>query len=54
MNIMDIDNNNNRINLLDNGTIIVFDELVCYNGFEKHELLAFYEFLQNNPKISYV
>ncbi len=49
---MDIDNNN-RINLLRNGTIIVFDELLCYNGFEKHELLAFYEFLQNNPKISY-
>ena len=40
-------------NLIVNGTIIVFDELVCYNGFEKHELLAFYEFLQQHPALSY-
>ena len=33
--------------------MIVFDELVCYNGFEKHELLAFYEFLQQYPTLTY-
>ena len=43
----------NNSKLIANGTIIVFDELVCYNGFEKHELLAFYEFLQQHPALSY-
>jgi hypothetical protein len=28
--------------------IIVFDELINYPGYEKHELLAFFEFLQAN------
>lgn len=32
------------------GTIIVFDELLNYPGFEKHELKAFYEFLQENKQ----
>lgn len=28
------------------GTVIVFDELVEYRGFEKHEMKAFYELIQ--------
>lgn len=32
------------------GTVIVFDELFNYPTFENHELLAFFEFLQNNPQ----
>jgi hypothetical protein len=28
------------------GTVIVFDELVEYQGFEEHEMKAFYEFIQ--------
>ena len=39
--------------LLAKETVIVFDELVCYNGFEKHEMLAFFEFLQQNPTLEY-
>ena len=30
------------------GTIIQFDELVRYGGFEKHEMKAFYEFVKEN------
>ena len=40
-------------NLLSTKTVIVFDELLCYNGFEKHEMLAFFEFLQKNPTFEY-
>lgn len=28
------------------GTVLAFDELLCYPGFEKHEIKAFYEFIQ--------
>ena len=39
--------------LLSKETVLVFDELLCYNGFEKHEMLAFFEFLQKNPTLEY-
>lgn len=32
------------------GTIIVFDELLNYPTYEKHEILAFYEAMQQNPE----
>ncbi len=33
-------------NLIQPGCIIVFDELLHYQGFENNEMLAFYEFIQ--------
>jgi len=33
-------------------TILIFDELLDYSGFEDHEIKAFWEFLQENPDIS--
>jgi len=40
---------------IDNGCIIVFDELLNYDGFEEGELLAFYEFVQkNNVKFEWI
>ena len=34
---------------LANGTVILFDELINYPDFEKHEMLALWEFLMDNP-----
>lgn len=37
------------------GTVIVFDELLHYVGFENHELKAFYEFVtENNIKFEWI
>jgi hypothetical protein len=33
-------------NRLVSGTILVFDELLNYNGFERHEMLALFEMLK--------
>tara|TARA_B100000683_G_scaffold208070_1_gene202142 strand:+ start:5282 stop:5971 length:690 start_codon:yes stop_codon:yes gene_type:complete len=33
---------------LTNGTVVVFDELINYPGYERHELLALWEFLLRN------
>ena len=33
-------------NLINKNTIIVFDELITYPDFEKHEIKAFYEFIK--------
>ncbi len=33
------------------GTFVVFDELVGYPGYERHEILALYEFLLANPEL---
>lgn len=30
-------------------TIVVFDELLNYPGFEQHEIKALYEFMRDNP-----
>lgn len=35
------------------GTIIVFDELVNYPGYQNGEIKVFYEFLQSHPEFSY-
>jgi hypothetical protein len=35
------------------GTIIVFDELLNYPSYEKHEILAFFEFLEQNPNLKF-
>eukprot|EP00386_Alphamonas_edax_P016101 GDKI01049202.1.p1 GENE.GDKI01049202.1~~GDKI01049202.1.p1 ORF type:complete len:399 (-),score=60.72 GDKI01049202.1:762-1958(-) len=32
------------------GTVIVFDELIHYPGFERHEFLAFYEYVKRTGK----
>ena len=37
---------------ISSGTIIVFDELLNYPTFEKHEILAFFEFLEKNPDLN--
>ena len=40
---------------LRSGTIIVFDELVHFNGFEEHEIKAWYEFVkENNIKYEWI
>lgn len=36
--------------MLQNGTVIVFDELFNYPTYEKHEVKAFHEFLKTNRK----
>lgn len=35
------------------GTVILFDELIHYDGFENHEIKAFYEFLQKRPDLDF-
>jgi len=37
-------------NMIKNETIIVFDELINYPGFEKNEFKAFYEFIKKSKK----
>lgn len=39
-------------NMFQGETVIVFDELVNYPTFEKHEVKALYEFLQEHPEFS--
>ena len=39
--------------LLVNGTIVIFDELINYSGFKEGELLALYEFCQENPEYNF-
>ena len=35
------------------GTVIIFDEFIHYNGFEDHEIKAWYELVKDNPMLKY-
>jgi hypothetical protein len=45
-----VDTFKNLKQMFQDNMIIVFDELINYPGYERHEILAFYEFLQTNPQ----
>jgi hypothetical protein len=34
------------------GTVIVFDELLNYNGYERHEMRALFEFLERRSELA--